>query len=92
MVCVEFFGVPRTRAGVGMIDVGDVSTVGEALDVLAERLPSLHEDCLQPRPSGGWELTTYCIANLAGRQFVRDMGIRLEPDDVLLIFSADAGG
>jgi molybdopterin converting factor small subunit len=92
MVRVEFFGVPRTRAGVGKFDVGDLATVGDALNVLAERLPMLREDCLQPRADGGWELSAYCLANIAGRQFVRDPGTRLENNDVLLILSADAGG
>jgi molybdopterin converting factor small subunit len=92
MVQVEFYGVSRLRAGTGRIALEQVATLGEALDALAERLPGLREDCLQPAAAGGWELAKHYVANVGGRQFVRDPQFPLASDDQLLILSADAGG
>jgi molybdopterin converting factor small subunit len=92
MVRVEFFGVPRIRAGVSFVEIGDVATLGELLKVLANRLPTLQGDCLRLAGGATWELTEHCVANLSGHRFVRDLGQPLEPDDVLLILSSDAGG
>lgn len=92
MVRIEFFGVPRIRAGVSFVEIGDVATLGELLEVLANQLPTLQGDCLRLASGATWELTEHCVANLSGHRFVRDLGQPLEPDDVLLILSADAGG
>jgi molybdopterin converting factor small subunit len=92
MVRVEFFGVPRIRAGVSFVEIGGASTLGEAYEVLANRLPTLQGECLRLQGGVTWELTDHCVANLGGDRFVRDLGQPLKPDDVLLILSADAGG
>ena len=82
---VEFFGVPRERAGVSELEV-QAETLGQLLGTLALQLPSLGEiielDRLHPA----------FVANLNGDQFVRDPGTPLAKDDCVLILSADAGG
>jgi molybdopterin converting factor small subunit len=92
MVQVEFYGVPRLRSGVGQLELDGVTTLGEALTVLAERCPGLQQDCLWPNEAGGWMLSPHYAANLGGRAFIRDPRYPLAAGDVLLILSADAGG
>ena len=82
---VEFLGVPRQRAGVADLVV-EARTLGQLLETLSERLPSLAElivgDRLQPS----------FVANLNGDEFISDPGTPLGADDCVLILSADAGG
>ena len=82
---VEFLGVPRQRAGVADLVV-EARTLGQLLETLSERLPSLAEvivgDRLQPS----------FAANLNGDEFISDPGTPLSEDDYVLILSADAGG
>jgi molybdopterin converting factor small subunit len=82
---VEFLGVPRQRAGVAELVV-DAHTLGQLLETLAERLPTLAEvingDRLQPS----------FAANLNGDEFISDPRTPLDSDDCVLILSADAGG
>jgi molybdopterin converting factor small subunit len=82
---VEFFGVPRERAGVSELEV-HAETLGQLLGTLAARLPSLSEIIQRDR------LHPAFVANLNGDRFVTDPGTRLGADDCLLILSADAGG
>ena len=82
---VEFFGVPRERAGVPELEV-HADTLGQLLGMLAERLPSLSEIIQDDR------LHPAFAANLNGDRFVTDPATRLRADDSLLILSADAGG
>jgi len=82
---VEFFGVPRQRAGISAMEV-DAETLGQALETLADRIPSLREliqvDRLHPA----------LTASLNGDLFVSDPQTQLTQDDCVLILSADAGG
>ena len=82
---VEFFGVPRERAGVAELKL-QADTLGQLMTALAMRSPSLGElitaDRLQPS----------VVANLNGDRFVSDPGTQLTEDDCVLILSADAGG
>jgi len=90
LVHVEFFGVPRRRAGVSQTTVElqeDAARLGEVLKDLAARFPDLATACL-----AGDKLRHGFAANLSGRRFVSDPGTRLHPGDSLLIFHADAGG
>jgi molybdopterin converting factor small subunit len=82
---VEFFGVPRARAGVSELEV-HADTLGQLLGVLAERMPSLSELIKDDR------LHPAFVANLNGDRFVTDPGTPLRADDSVLILSADAGG
>jgi molybdopterin converting factor small subunit len=87
---VEFFGVPRERAGVASLDV-EAGTLGQLWTTLAAQIPSLGNlicaDGLNPaRP------TPSVVANLNGDRFVSDPGTPLKESDSVLILSADAGG
>jgi molybdopterin converting factor small subunit len=78
---VEFFGVPRERAGVSRLDVEAV-TLGQLLEALAVRVPALGTDRLHPS----------FIASLNGDRFISDPATPLGENDSVLILSADAGG
>ena len=82
---VEFFGVPRERAGVSALEV-HADTLGQLLDTLARRMPSLSEIIEDDR------LHPAFIANLNGDRFVTDPQTPLRAGDSGLILSADAGG
>jgi molybdopterin converting factor small subunit len=82
---VEFFGVPRQRAGISELEV-QADTLGQLYTALAASIPLLGEfitvDQLHP---------TF-VANLNGDRFVTDPETPLREDDCVLILSADAGG
>ena len=82
---VEFFGVPRERAGVAVLEM-QAQTLGQLLEILAQRIPSLGDLIAEDK------LHSAFVANLNGDQFVSDPQTRLREDDNILILSADAGG
>jgi molybdopterin converting factor small subunit len=85
-ITVEFFGIPRQRAGVAATTV-QAAQLGEVLTRLERRFPQLAETCLtEGRLRPGY------VANLNGERFVTDPTTPLKPGDSLLILSADAGG
>lgn len=85
-VIVEFFGIPRARAGTAQTTSAG-STLAEVLDDLSRRLPALSETCFE-----GQRLRPGFAANLNGLRFVGDPATPLSDGDALLILSADAGG
>lgn len=85
-VKVEFFGIPRARAGVTET-TADGSTAGEMLEDLARRFPKLAECCIEGR-----RLKPGYTLNLRGDQFLTDPQVKLIDGDVLLFLSLDAGG
>jgi len=83
---VEFFGIPRHRAGVPAIEV-EAATLAEALREMRRQVPQLAEVCLvDGRLCGGY------LASLNGRHFVSDPATPLADGDCLLVLSSDAGG
>lgn len=83
---VEFFGIPRARAGIAHTDaVGE--TLGEVLQDLSRRFPELSEACIQ-----GSRLRDGFTVNLGGERFTRDSATVLEQNQTLLLMSLDAGG
>jgi molybdopterin converting factor small subunit len=82
---VEFFGIPRERAGIAGIDV-QADTLGQLLGILVARIPRLGELV------GGNQLHPAVVANLNGDRFVSDPTTPLRENDHVLILSADAGG
>ena len=82
---VEFFGVPRQRAGVPNLEV-HAETLGQLLRKLAAQMPALAEFIAMDR------LHSAFVANLNGDQFVSDPRTLLRDDDCIIILSADAGG
>ena len=85
-VRVEFYGIPRHRAGLAAIEV-EAATLGEVLDKLAIGLPPFAQACL----SAG-ELRPGYLASINGRLFTSDRAAAVAPGDAVLILSADAGG
>ncbi|MFO0977375.1 MAG: MoaD/ThiS family protein [Planctomycetaceae bacterium] len=83
---VEFYGIPRARAGVAET-MAEGHTTGEVLADLASRFPKLAESCID-----GQKLRQGYALNLRGDQFLTDQVISLTDGDVLLFLSLDAGG
>ena len=94
---VEFFGIPRERAGVAKLDL-QADTLGQLLSALADRFPSLGELIIVSRADRAGradradELRPSVVANLNGDRFVSDPRTPLKENDCVLILSADAGG
>jgi len=87
---VEFFGVPRQRAGTDVTTVEldkDKAYLSDVLLILADRFPELSETCFD-----GGRLRSGFVANVDGRRFVTDPHTPLSDGESLLIMSADAGG
>lgn len=85
-VHVEFYGIPRQRAGVDGVKV-EARDLGAALAMLTTAVPSFARACLeQGRLKSGY------VANLNGQAFTTDPRTPLAEGDSLLILSADAGG
>ena len=82
---VEFFGVPRERAGMSRLEI-QADTLGQLLVTLEARIPSL------AKLIGVNRLHPAFVANLNGDRFVSDPRTPLGKDDCVLILSADAGG
>jgi molybdopterin converting factor small subunit len=86
MIAIEFYGVPRLRAGTSVLQV-DGSTVGEALRDLGRVCPALEDAVIC-----GDTLHEAFKLSLNGDRFVSDPETPLKDGDVLLLLSADAGG
>lgn len=89
VIHVEFFGLPRDRAGVAEIELPlpGPTTLRLALQELSTMLPEFAEACCRDDL-----LLPGYIANINGGQFVRDPHAELADGSHLLIMSADAGG
>ncbi len=85
-VRIEFYGIPRQRAGVEAVDV-EAEDLGTALELLAAAVPPFARSCLERG-----QLKTGYIANLNGQLFTSDPRTPLANGDSLLILSTDAGG
>ena len=87
-VRVEFFGMPRQRAGLAALDVEVESlTLGDVLAAAGKLLPEFARSCLD-----GSRLKPGLLANINGRRFTTDAQTTLSDQDSLLILAADVGG
>ncbi len=84
-VTVEFFGVPRLRAGRAELAV-EARTVAEALAAVERACPRL-EGLVN---AGG--LAPHYLLSVNGERFVTGLEEPLRPGTRLLLLSADAGG
>jgi hypothetical protein len=84
-VVVEFFGIPRQRAGCMELRV-PARTAAEALAVVEQRCPQLAGLLAADR------LDPLFLLSIDGVRFVDDLGVSLRPGARLLLLSADAGG
>ena len=85
-VRVEFFGIPRQRAGTESIDVEATDLAGALIEV-SRKLPQLANSCFD-----NGHLRDGYLANINGTTFTADPATPLESGDCVLILSADAGG
>jgi hypothetical protein len=85
-VTIEFFGIPRQRAGRADLAL-PASTVAELLQRLEHCCPGLTS---LRQPDG--RLSPHYLLSLDGERFVTDPQHELRPGDRLLLLSADAGG
>jgi hypothetical protein len=69
------------------VELPRAATLGELLARLADRFPDFGRECLR-----GGGLAPQFVANLDGRQFVREAATPLDQVHCVLILSADAGG
>jgi molybdopterin converting factor small subunit len=86
LVTVEFYGIPRQRAGRADLQV-PAGTLADALAAVKEACPAL----AGLRQADG-RLSAHYLLSLNGERFVQDLRHPLEPGDCLLVLSADAGG
>ena len=90
VVRVEFYGIPRSRAGVAYTQLeicDDTITLARVVRELAQRFPDFGAECAK----NGCLAKSY-VANVGGNRFVRDADTTIRDGDTLLILSADAGG
>lgn len=86
MITIEFYGVPRQRAGRAEMTVV-ARTVAELLAAVESACPGL----AGLRQADGGPAAHYLVS-VEGRQFVNDGRQELRPGDRVLLLSADAGG
>jgi sulfur-carrier protein len=86
MIAIEFYGIPRLRAGTGSVKL-EASTLGQALRELGRAVPALNGSVLRQ----GTVHEVYKLS-LNGERFVSDPNTPLGDGDVLLLLSADVGG
>jgi molybdopterin converting factor small subunit len=87
---VEFYGIPRTRAGVAhtRLEFATPSTtLAQVVRELARRFPDFGQQC-----ADDGNLAPEVVANVSGDRFVRDSTTTIRDGETLLILSADAGG
>jgi hypothetical protein len=86
VVTVEFFGIPRQRAGRAELAVR-ARTVAELLAAVAQACPGL-TGLLDP----GGRLPAHYLLSIDGQRFVGDAQEPLRPGERVLLLSADVGG
>jgi sulfur-carrier protein len=86
MITIELYGVPRLRAGRDSLTV-EAASLGEALSLLGASCPAL-----DPAVVHDGALLPYYVIARNGTQFTADPATPLDPGDVLVLLSADAGG
>jgi len=85
-VTVEFFGIPRQRAGCAEMTVEAV-TVGDALAAIVAARPAL-DGLVQP----DGRVSPHYLVSIDGLRFVRDLREEVPAGSRVLLLSADAGG
>ncbi len=85
-VTIEFYGIPRLRAGRAELAVR-VGTVAEVLAEVEQTCPGL-AGLVQAQG----RLDPHYLLSLDGRRFINDWRQRLQPGERVLLLSADAGG
>ena len=84
-VTVEFYGIPRQRAGRAELAV-PAGTVADLLAAVERACPGLAGLARDGRVS------PHYLLSLDGRRFLTDLRQGVEPGERVLLLSADAGG
>jgi sulfur-carrier protein len=84
-VLVEFFGIPRQRAGRAELAV-PAGTVADLLAAVERACPGLAGLARDGR------VCPHYLLSLDGRRFLTDLRQAVEPGERVLLLSADAGG
>jgi molybdopterin converting factor small subunit len=86
LVTIEFFGIPRQRAGRAELAV--------AAGTVSELLASVEQSCpgLKGLRQADGRLSPHYLLSIDGQQFVTDLRQEVRPGERLLLLSADAGG
>jgi hypothetical protein len=84
-VTVEFYGIPRQRAGRAELAV-PAGTVADLLAAVEQACPGLAGLARNGR------VTPHYLLSLDGRRFLTDLGQVVAPGERVLLLSADAGG
>ena len=85
-VTVEFFGMPRQRAGRADL-VLPAATILQLLQSVAQACPQLND----LRQADG-RLSPHYLLSINGQRFLTDLQEELRSGDQVLLLSADAGG
>jgi molybdopterin converting factor small subunit len=85
-ITVEFYGIPRQRAGKSGLVV-QAGTVGEVLAAVQQHCPQLTGIV-----GSDGRLAAHLALSINGQRFVRDLSQPLQPGDSVLLLSADMGG
>jgi molybdopterin converting factor small subunit len=86
LITIEFFGIPRQRAGRAELTV-DADTATAALAQVAAACPDLGE-----LVTSDGRLARQYLLSVDGERFVADLADPLPAGTRLLLLSADAGG
>lgn len=89
-ITVEFFGIPRVRAGLERVSVfpdRESAMLSEVLAEVAEQIPTFATACMSNN-----KLDDHFLVSVDGEVFVRDHDVLIEEDRTVYILSADAGG
>ena len=88
---VELFGQARIIAGFREVDISIPSNtiVSDIAGILGKKYPSLIGKVLE---NDGSKLLDSYTLNINGKTFVSDGALEIEPNDMILIFSSQAGG
>lgn len=83
---IEFFGIPRSRAGVERTSAIGIC-LGDVLQDLSARFPEFAAACVEGR-----RLRAGYTANVRGERFATDPDTPVRDGDTILLMSLDAGG
>ncbi|MCA8994236.1 MAG: MoaD/ThiS family protein [Planctomycetaceae bacterium] len=85
-ITVEFFGIPRERAGTSCVQI-EATTLGQVVEQLAGQFPEFANHCFDDN-----EISTHCLVAVNAIHFTRDLNWKLAPGDTVQFLSADVGG
>jgi hypothetical protein len=86
LVTVEFYGLPRQRAGRAELAVAP-GTVAELLAAVERACPGL-----AGLVQADGRLAPHYLLSVDGREFIMELSRPVRPGEQLLLLSADAGG